>query len=390
MNSKRRLVRTTPNHAFESGRVHTIIIIEASATSERCLLMKRTICDLAHGSLLAVMVLSLSSALFAAELTETKNDAAVTIIDTHTHLIRGYRRRGPSPTGAQALRAMDSHKVAMAILLPPPFPPNHPGIYGFREIEPVVRANPERFGFAAGGESLNPMIQQIAPDKVTPQVIRQFQQEADAIVKAGAAGFGELTAEHFSSGRANHPYESTRPDHPLFLALANIAAQRDMPIDLHMEAVPQDMPFPRPSGRGQNPETLRENISGLERLLEHNRNARIIWAHAGWDLTGQRSVPLMRSLLNKHPNLYIGIKLHESGSRQTFPFGPDGTLKPDWLTMLRDFRDRFVIGSDQFFDEGTDRLTLARKFVDALPPEVARVVGTENARRIYRFEAKAR
>jgi len=163
-----------------------------------------------------------------------------------------------------------------------------------------------------------------------------------------------------------------------------------MPIDLHMEAVPQDMPFPRPSGRGQNPETLRENISGLERLLEHNRNARIIWAHAGWDLTGERTVPLMRSLFNKHPNLYMGIKLHESGSRQTFPFGPDGALKPGWLMMLRGFRDRFVIGSDQFFDEGTDRLTLARKFVDALPPEVARVVATENARRIYRFEAKAR
>jgi predicted TIM-barrel fold metal-dependent hydrolase len=159
------------------------------------------------------------------------------------------------------------------------------------------------------------MIQRIPPDKVTPEAIRQFQQEAEIIVKARAAGFGELTAEHFSSGRGNHPYESTRPDHPLFLALADIAAQHGMPIDLHMEAVPQDMPFPRRSGRGQNPETVRENISGLERLLEHNRNARIIWAHAGWDLTGERTVPLMRSLLDKHPNLYLSIKVDESGSR---------------------------------------------------------------------------
>ena len=349
--------------------------------------MQKILCCLARGRTIASIILFLNSWV-AAEAAEVKNGGVIAIIDTHTHIIRGYRKRGPSPTGAQALRAMDNYRIAMSILLPPPFPPNHPGIYGFREIEPVVRANPEHFGFASGGESLNPMIQAIAPDKVTPEVIRQFQQAADAIVKAGAAGFGELTAEHFSSGRGNHPYESTRPDHPLFLALADIAAQHGMPIDLHMEAVPHDMPFPRRSGRGENPDTVRENISGLERLLEHNRNARIIWAHAGWDLTGERTVPLMSSLLNRHPNLYMGIKLDESGSRQTFPFGSDGGLKPGWLMMLRDFRDRFVIGSDQFFDEETERLSLARKFVDALPPEVVHAVATENARRIYRLRQK--
>jgi hypothetical protein len=194
--------------------------------------MEKTVCCLTHGYVLAGIIFFLSSSLCAAEVTETKNDGAVAIIDTHAHLIRGYRRRDPLPTGTQALRAMDSHRVEMMILLPPPFPPNQPGIYGLREIEPVARANPGRFGFAAGGESLNPIIQRIAPDKVTPDLIREFQQEAEVIVKAGAAGFGELTAEHFSSGRGNHPYESTRPDHPLFLALADIAAQHGMPIDL--------------------------------------------------------------------------------------------------------------------------------------------------------------
>lgn len=353
--------------------------------------MRQTICDLKHESLLAVLILSLSSALFAADLTETKNDGLVAIIDTHAHIIRGYRHKGPAPTGAEALRTMDKHRIAVAILLPPPFSANHPSMYGLRELEPIARANPERFGFAAGGGSLNPIIQEIAPDKVTPELIRRFQEEADAIVKAGAAGFGELTAEHFSSGRGNHPYESTRPDHPLFLALADIAAKHGMPIDLHMEAVPQDMPFPRRRpGRGENPETLRENISGLERLLEHNRRARIVWSHAGWDLTGERTVSLMRSLLGKHPNLYMSVKLDESGSRQTSPLGRDDGLKPGWLKMLIGFRDRFMIGSDQFFNEGSERITLSRKLIDALPPEVARAVAAENARRIYRFEAKAR
>lgn len=356
---------------------------------ETLLHAQKIVCYLVRDAVVVSILVFLNAWFFAANAAEVKNDGTIAIIDTHTHIIRGYRRRDPSPTGAQALRAMDNYRIAMAILLPPPFPANHAGIYGLREIEPIARANPDRFGFAAGGESLNAMIQQIAPDRVTPEVIRQFEKEADAIVKAGAVGFGELAAEHFSSGRGNHPYESAPPDHPLFLALADIAAQHGMPIDLHMEAIPEDMPFPRRGGL-QNPQTLKENISGFERLLEHNGSAHIVWAHAGWDLTGRRTVPLMRSLLTKHPNLYMSLKLDESGFRLTSPFAVDDKIKPGWLMMLRDFPDRFVIGSDEFFDEGTERLALARKFVDALPPELARGVATENARRIYRLEARTK
>ena len=289
-----------------------------------------------------------------------------------------------------ALRAMDNHRVEMTIFLPPPFPPDHPGMYGLPDLELVARRNPGRFAFVAGGESLNPMIHQVAPDKVTPGVIRKFQQEAEAIVKAGAAGFGEFAAEHFSSGRGGHPYESTIPDHPLLLALADIAAQYGMPIDLHMEAVPEDMPLPgRLAGRG-NPSRLKENITGFERLLAHNRGARIVWAHAGWDLTGERTVALMRSLLTKHPNLYMSVKLDPNAPRRTSPFGSDGTVRPDWLSLLREFADRFLIGSDQFFDEGTERLSLARKFVDALPPDVVIRIARENAKHVYRLNSQAK
>ena len=47
-----------------------------------------------------------------------------------------------------------------------------------------------------------------------------------------------------------------------------------------------------------------------------------------------------------------------------------------------------MIGSDQFFDEGRERLDLARSLVNSLPPDVARLVASENAKRIYRLDAK--
>lgn len=339
--------------------------------------------------LLAVGSVYLAVTAFAADMQDTTVGSAVVIIDTHAHIIRS-QRENPMAAARQALRAMDEFRVEKTILLPPPFPPGHRGTYGHRELAPVVRDNPGRFALVAGGESLNPMIHAIAPESVTPDHVQRFQKEAALVVESGAVGFGELTAEHFSSGRGGHPYESTRPDHPLFLTLADIAAQHEMPIDLHMEAVPRDMEMPERHRRGANPERLKENISGFERLLAHNRNARIIWAHGGWDLTGERTIPLMRALLEKHPNLSMSIKLDAHGPQRSSPFTHDGMLRPDWVALLRAFPDRFIIGSDQFFDEGSERLALARKLVDALPPDIAHLVASANARRIYKLNAKSR
>jgi predicted TIM-barrel fold metal-dependent hydrolase len=329
-----------------------------------------------------VIVTALSAS--AAGTSETSR-AVIPIIDTHAHPFRGARR-GHSTTANQIVNAMDDFGVEMTILLPPPFPSRHPALYGRGELKPMVHAYPERLAFAAGGESLNAMLHDVPSENVTPRIAKAFRDEAEAIANAGAAGYGEFATEHFSSGIRNHPYESARPDHPLLLLLADIAAEHDMPIDIHMEAVPHDMLMPgRFSGLGPNPASLKENISGFERLLAHNAKTRIIWAHAGWDNTGERTVPLMRRLLNDHPNLYMSIKIDEHAPKRTSPLDLDGTLRPGWLALLRDFSDRFLIGSDQFFDDAPERLALARRFVDALPPEIARRVANENARRVYRL-----
>jgi len=99
-------------------------------------------------------------------------------------------------------------------------------------------------------------------------------------------------------------------------------------------------------------------------------------------------VTLMRSLLMKHPNLYMSIKVDPRAPGRTSPFELDGALRPDWVALFGEFPDRFMIGSDQFFDEGRERLDLARSLVNSLPPDVARLVASGNAKRIYRLDAK--
>lgn len=333
--------------------------------------------------------------------------SGIPFVDAHTHLSRGGSGAGGGERGggrgrgaresqgasvSAALALMDQFGVSYAILAPPPFPAGREDPEVSAELQTVERENPKRFAFSAGGESLNPLIQSTPPERVTPDILHEFQQAAEAIAATGAAAFGELAAEHFSSRIGRHPYESARPDHPLFLALADIAAKNDMPIELHMEAVPRDMPFPNAKVAGPpNPSNLVENIAAFERLLDHNPKARIIWVHAGWDLTGERTVALMRTLLAKHPNLFMSVKSDQAGTPMTAPFIRGDGLKPGWLAMLAAFPDRFVVGSDQFYsDPEIIRTHRARAFVDALPADIAHRIASENVKHIYRLPAALR
>jgi hypothetical protein len=343
-------------------------------------------------SLICLVPLSLSAA---------RAENRIPFADAHTHLFRGSEGAGGGLKGGRgraaiesqgatvsaALALMDKFGVSYAILSPPPLPSGHEEPDMVAELQTVVRLNPTRFAFSAGGESLNPLIQSSRPEDVTPEVMRQFQQEAEAIAAAGAAAFGELAAEHFSSHIGRHPYESARPDHLLFLALADIAAKYSMPIELHMEAVARDMPFPDAKIAGPpNPPNLVENIAAFERLLDHNLKARIVWVHAGWDLTGERTVALMRSLLAKHSNLHMSVKSDEAGTPMTAPFVRGYGLKPGWIAMLQEFPDRFVVGSDQFYsDPEIIRTHRARVFVDSLPADIARRIASKNVKYIYRL-----
>ena len=201
------------------------------------------------------------------------------------------------------------------------------------------------------------------------------------LLRLGAGGFGELTAEHFQGAT---PYQSAPADHPLFLLLADIAAEHGVPIDLHMEAVPQTMPLPAPLKSPPNPPQLRANLAAFERLLAHNPHARIICAHAGRDNTGHRTPALCRRLLQAHPNLYMDVKIDPLNPGKNSPLanGVTGAIKPEWLQLFRDFPDRFVVGTDQHYPEpprGPQRWEAIVVMLNQLPADLQKKIGMENA-----------
>ena len=317
-------------------------------------------------------------------------------IDVHSHLdeVRALNTETTFLRSAEnAIAIMDELGIQKELVMPPPFS-NRTGGYEYALFSSVIVTYPDRFGFLGGGGTLNPILHgAVQAGRVTPEAEQRFEDQAREIVAAGAAGFGEIAALHLSFFEG-HPFMEAPPDHPLLLLLTDIAVETGIPIELHMEAVPQDITLPKGLSTPPNATILKANIAGLENLLVHNPQAKIVWAHAGWDNTGFRTVDLMHNLLENHPNLYMSIKVApKNDTAHNMPFDSStGNVKPEWIDLFSQFPDRFVIGSDVFYGETDDpratpfkKVKGAWRVVAGLPVDIAYQIACENPLMIYRI-----
>jgi predicted TIM-barrel fold metal-dependent hydrolase len=306
--------------------------------------------------------------------------ALTPFVEEHAH----FDEKDPAGAVRSAVAALGRENAAMILFQISPDTFDHPGRYDSEIILAEVKKHPGKLALTGGGGLLNAMIMQaVATGDAGPEVQKKFKARAEELLREGVIGFGEMTTEHFDGFT---PYQSAPPDHPLYLLLADLAAEHDVPVDIHMEAVPQDMPLPLGLKSPPNAARLHANIAAFERFLAHNPRARIIWAHLGSDFTGSRTVELDRRLLAAHPNLYMEIKTDPDAHGMNCPLGADGKIKLEWLKLFTDFPDRFVIGSDQHYPEPKDadkRWQETILLFNQLPADVRKKIGTENVAHIY-------
>jgi len=334
-------------------------------------------------------------------LAQRSTGARIEWVDAHVHPIGGRGRFTDYPSAVKAaVSVMEEAGIAKMILMPPPQVDGTVAPFDFESFSEAVKSYGARLAFLGGGGSLNSMIQEAGRQPTVSDRLRdRFERKAAEILRAGALGFGEITAHHLSL-LPGHPYESAPADHPLLLLLADIAARNDVVIDFHFDPVVEDMKAPDWLASPPNPAVFQANLAAFERLLEHNRKAKIVWAHAGSDMLGQWTVPLSRRLLEKHPNLYMSLRMSPGRAPWNHPLTPTGQVKPEWLQLLNDFSDRFVIGGDQFCasaaagqgpgtvfaqQAGTMRQRI-NTFLGALPEELARKIAYQNAIRLYKLK----
>jgi predicted TIM-barrel fold metal-dependent hydrolase len=184
------------------------------------------------------------------------------------------------------------------------------------------------------------------------------------------------------------------------LLLAEVAAQHDLLIDFHFDVVAEEMNLPKRFTTPPNPPVLQANLAAFEQLLSHNRKTKIVWAHAGSDFVGHWTVSLSQRMLERHPNLYMSLRLG-GGMPRNQVLDSREEVKPEWVKLLSDFSDRFVIGGDQFFASpglvgSGPGLRFAQvaainrnrsiRFLASIQADLARKIGYENAMRLYKFK----
>ena len=342
-------------------------------------------------------------------------------LDTHTHLhpigldvaLRGsggFANQGGGdgpPDMAANLREaaerlvtrMDAYGLQKALVVVVPSTRQSPE-EDYAGMRDAVRSQPGRLFLMAGGATLGSVLLSTAPDAVSDSDAEEFVSRAEKLIAEGARGFGEMISYHLCMTQ-RHSFKYAPADHPLFLRLADVAAKSDVPIGLHMEAIEHPGPMPENLRRAcdKNPEQLTATIPGLEALLAHNRGARIVWQHIGWDNVGQMTPRLLDRLLRRHENLFLSLRVerrtHQVGGGGRMPnriVDTEGAIHPDWLKLIDEHQDRVMVGSDEFVGPSGKEPGGAASFADTwamvsrLPPVIARKIGRSNAARIYRLQ----
>lgn len=183
-------------------------------------------------------------------------------------------------------------------------------------------------------------------------------------------GIGEVFTRH-DDLTALISGDTPRANNEALSKVYALAAKYDLPVLVHSNIT---------SKRERNPLYLAE----IEEPLTLHPDTRFIWAHAGTSAEIHRHqtqmpflLPELTRLLAKYPNLYIDL----SWSMLTpYLLDENGEARPEWVTLVKRFPDRFMLGSDVVgrFDKLGEELKSFDPFLDALPESVAHKVAKDN------------
>ena len=119
------------------------------------------------------------------------------------------------------------------------------------------------------------------------------------------------------------------------------------------------------------------DAEAVEILMGHNPKARIIWAHTGFGLEGER----VSAILTKYPSV-TGELSYRSGI-----VDGGGKLTAEWRALFTKFPDRFLLGSDTWINERWasygDIMSGYRAWLEQLPKDVAVKIANGNAKKLF-------
>ena len=145
----------------------------------------------------------------------------------------------------------------------------------------------------------------------------------------------------------------------------DLAGEKDLPVSVHSDisSVWRREPL---------------YIAEMENAVRKHPKTRFIWCHAG--ISRRIIVPTLtedlRRLLKTYPNVWIDISWVLFDAYLV----KDGRPDAQWIALMEEFPDRFLVGSDKVGKFGDYPHELQRYYVifDALKPETARKIARDN------------
>ena len=117
------------------------------------------------------------------------------------------------------------------------------------------------------------------------------------------------------------------------------------------------------------------DADAIERQFKQDPDARILWAHAGFD-----SPEKVREMLRKHKNLWCDLAFRSDHATM-------GRVDDGWRAAFLEFPDRFLVGTDTFTPERwhyvVEHARWSRQWLADLPREVAERIAWKNGEDLF-------
>ena len=149
--------------------------------------------------------------------------------------------------------------------------------------------------------------------------------------------------------------------------------------EFHLYGADADLPVPRRMVQLARQYKLllhaHSDVDAVGRLFKQDPDARILWAHSGFEPPER-----VREMLKRHANLWCDLAFrsdHASG----------GKVSPEWRALFLEFPGRFMIGTDTYTPERWhyvgEHANWSRAWLADLPQEVAARIAWRNGEELF-------
>ena len=149
--------------------------------------------------------------------------------------------------------------------------------------------------------------------------------------------------------------------------------------EFHLYGADADLPVPRRMVELAKQYGLllhaHSDADAVERLFKQWPQARILWAHSGFDRPEN-----VREMLRKHKNLWGDLAFRTD-------HGSGGKVDAEWRKVFLEFPDRFLLGTDTFTPERwhyvVEHARWSREWLADLPMDVAERIAWKNGEALF-------